>query len=278
MSRKFLSVCFLISLLLIYPNLNLMAGRLGIYAIDTQSGKTFSENADQRFPLCSTSKLMIVSAVLKRSMAQKGLLNKKVYFTNEQLSAAGYAPITQHYIKQGMTLKELAQAAISYSDNAAANLLMSEIGGPAEVTAFARSIGDEKFNLVRMEPALNSAVPGDERDTSTPKAMIRSMQKLLLGNVLGAPQRQLLAKWLVENTTGGHRIRAAVPIGWKVGDKTGTGEYGTTNDIAIIWPPGRKPILMAVYYTQVNKNAMPNDDVIVKATQRAMAMLQSESS
>ena len=245
--------------------------RLGIYAIDTHSGKTFSENADQRFPLCSTSKLMIVAAVLKRSMAQKGLLNKKVYFTNEQLTAAGYAPITQHYIKQGMTVKELAQAAISYSDNAAVNLLMNEVGGPGAVTAFARSIGDEKFNLVRMEPNLNSAVPGDERDTSTPKAMARSMQKLLLGNALGAPQRNMLSKWLAENTTGAHRVRAAVPIGWKVGDKTGTGEYGTTNDVAIIWPPGRKPILMAMYYTQANKNAVANDQVIMTGARHVLA-------
>ena len=147
-----------------------------------------------------------------------------------------------------------------------ANLLIRKLGGPQEVTAFARSIGDQYFRLDRIEPALNSAIPGDPRDTTTPDAMTQNLNKILLGDILGPAQIKLLETWLKNCSTGDKRIRAAVPKSWTVGDKTGTGDYGTTNDIGIIWPPGCKPILLTIYFAQPEPNSPPRDDVIASAT------------
>jgi beta-lactamase class A len=153
-----------------------------------------------------------------------------------------------------MTVSELCEVTLQYSDNAAANLLMKQIGGPAAVTAYARSIGDSEFRLDRWETELNSALPDDVRDTTTPLAMARSLQKLVLGDVLPAAQRKLLRDWMVGNTTGATRIRAGVSAAWTVADKTGAGDYGTVNDIGVIWPPGKAPLVLAVYLTQPNKD------------------------
>ncbi len=245
-------------------------GRLGIYAIDTGNDFIIAYNAKQRFPICSISKVMSVAAILKQSMQAPSLLNQNIRYSKTRLISSGYAPITRKHIHTGMRIKSLCDAAVSYSDNTAANLLMQRLGGPKAVTAFARSIGDSKFYLVRWEPELNAAIPGDKRDTSTPKAMSQSLQKLVLEDVLAVKQRKHLADWLIKNTTGSTRIRAGVPRSWVVGDKTGTGNYGTTNDVAVIWPPKCKPIILSIYYTQASKNARPNDEVLTKATHDIM--------
>jgi beta-lactamase class A len=148
-----------------------------------------------------------------------------------------------------MTVAALCAATLQYSDNAAANLLLKVLGGPAAVTAFARSIGDATFRLDRWEPELNSALPGDPRDTSTPSAMARSLRALLVDDALPPAQRTQLRDWLLGNTTGDKRIRAGVPAGWRVADKTGTGARGTVNDIGALWPPERQPVLLALFYT-----------------------------
>jgi beta-lactamase class A len=153
---------------------------------------------------------------------------------------------------RGKTIWALAEAAISYSDNVAANLLLETIGGPAGFTAWLRTIGDHVTRLDRIEPDLNSAVPGDPRDTTTPSAMVADLRTLLLGPRLVTPLRDRLTGWLVVNTTGGARLRAALPSGWHIGDKTGTGGNGSTNDVAIVWPPGRAPVLVAAYLTETD--------------------------
>ena len=153
--------------------------------------------------MCSTAKVMVVADMLKHSMSDKGLLQRRITYNNHTLLASGYAPVTQKHLQTGMTIEQLGRATISYSDNAAANLLMQQIGGPKAVTAFARTIGDNDFRLDRWEPALNSAIPGDARDTTTPKAMANSLQKLVLKHVLAVKQRRLLHTWLVDNTAGG---------------------------------------------------------------------------
>ncbi|MDN8127273.1 class A beta-lactamase, partial [Burkholderia multivorans] len=160
-----------------------------------------------------------------------------------------------------------------YSDNTAANELMKLIGGPAAVTAYARSIGDDTFRLDRWETELNTALPGDLRDTTTPAAMAASLRVLVLGDALPAAQRAQLIEWLRGNKVGDKRIRAGVPTGWRVGDKTGTGDYGTTNDAGVLWPPSRAPIVLAVYYTQTRADAKAKDDVIATATRIAIATL-----
>ena len=238
-------------------------GRLGVAAYYTADHSQLNYRADERFAVCSTSKVLITSAILKRSEKEAGLLQHRIHFTKSDL--VNYSPITEQHFDDGMTVAELCAAALDYTDNTAANLLMKVLGGPSAVTAFARSIGDETFRLDRWETELNSAVPGDPRDTSTPAAMMKSLRRLALGDALGAPQRDQLVAWMRANTTGSTRIRAGVPAGWVVGDKTGTGDFGTTNDVAVAWPPSRPPIVIAIYFTQRTSDAEPRSDVLASA-------------
>ncbi|MEL0511981.1 inhibitor-resistant class A beta-lactamase KPC-135 [Klebsiella pneumoniae] len=237
-------------------------GSIGVYAMDTGSGATVSYRAEERFPLCSSFKGFLAAAVLARSQQQAGLLDTPIRYGKNAL--VPWSPISEKYLTTGMTVAELSAAAVQYSDNAAANLLLKELGGPAGLTAFMRSIGDTTFRLDRWE--LNSAIPGDARDTSSPRAVTESLQKLTLGSALAAPQRQQFVDWLKGNTTGNHRIRAAVPADWAVGDKTGTcGVYGTANDYAVVWPTGRAPIVLAVYTRAPNKDDKHSEAVYTRA-------------
>lgn len=240
------------------------SGRLGLYAIDTATGRSLSHRGDERFPLCSSFKAMLAAAILQRSTLTPGLLQERILYQQSDLIA--HSPITEQHLKDGMTVGELCAATIQYSDNAAANLLMKLLEGPEGVTTFARSIGDHHFRLERWETELNTAIPGDLRDTTTPKAMANSLDRLVLGDALPAPQRQQLQDWLRGNTTGAQRIRAGVPANWQVGDKTGTGAYGTTNDVAVLWPAGRAPLVLALYLTQTAENAAPRDAVLAAAS------------
>lgn len=231
-------------------------GRLGVAALNTADGRLVLHRADERFPFCSTFKMMASAAILAR---EPSLLKKHIQYEKSDLVA--HSPVTSKRVADGMTVAELCEATLQTSDNAAANLLMKQIGGPAAVTAYARSIGDTEFRLDRWETELNTAIPGDPRDTTTPLAMAKSLQKLVLGDALPAAQRKQLKDWMLGNTTGATRIRAGVPAGWPVADKTGAGDYGTVNDIAIIWPPGKAPIVLAVYITQPNKDDKSRPDI-----------------
>ncbi|RQS10225.1 PEN family class A beta-lactamase, Bcc-type [Burkholderia sp. Bp8998] len=245
-------------------------GRLGVCAIDTASGRRAQHRADERFPFCSTFKAMLSAAVLAQSVARPGLLQQRV--TVAQSDLVNYSPVSGKHVGTGMTVGELCEAAIQYSDNSAANLAMKLIGGPAAVTAYARSIGDDTFRLDRWETELNTALPGDLRDTTTPAAMAASMRVLTLGDALPPAQRAQLVAWLRGNKVGDKRIRAGVPAGWQVADKTGTGDYGTTNDAGVIWPRSRAPIVLVVYYTQARADAKAKDDVIAATARIAVAM------
>lgn len=249
-------------------------GRIGIAAIDTANNTRLEYRAEERFPMCSTSKMMVAAAMLKQSMTDSQLLQQTIHYKKDDMTSA-WSPITEKNLAAGgMTVAALCGAAVSYSDSTAMNLLMKQLGGAVAVTAFARSIGDNAFRLDRFEPELNSSIPGDPRDTSTPAAMANSLQGLTLGNTLALAQRKQLQDWLKGNTTGGKRIRAAVPMDWIVGDKTGTsGDYGSTNDIAVIWPPHCSPIVMTIYFTQNKKDAAPRDDIIVAATRIVLSEL-----
>ena len=207
--------------------------RLGI-AVVKKGVVEFSVNGTRRFPFCSTGKVIIVADILHQSQQHPGLLKKMFAYTTSTMMQSGYAPITFKAKDLTMSVAKLCQAAIEYSDNAAANMLIQELGGPRAVTQFARSIGDPSFRLDRYEPKLNSAIPGDLRDITTPISMAKTLDKLAFGHVLGNKQKQLLIHWLVNSKTGAKRIRAVVPKTWRAGDKTGTGDYSSTNDIAII--------------------------------------------
>lgn len=241
-------------------------GRIGLFAINTANNTHLQYRAKERFPMCSTSKVMCVAAILKQSINDKSLMQQRITFTKKEVDSSGYAPVTKKHIADGMTVGDLCQAALTESDNTAMNLLMKKLGGPGAVNAFAHSIADNNFRLDRYEPKLNSAIPGDLRDTTTPEAMANSLQQLALGNVLALPQREQLQAWLKNNITGNNRIRAGVPKGWIVGDKTGTGGFGSTHDIGLIWPPNGSPIVVALYFTQHKKSAEPRDDVIASVT------------
>jgi beta-lactamase class A len=198
--------------------------------------------------MCSTFKVLLVGAVLSRVDAGEEHLDRHISYEKPDLLE--YAPVTRANVSLGfMTVKALCKAAIEYSDNTAANLLLRTIGGPHRVTTYARSLGDSLTRLDRNEPSLNTAVPGDERDTTTPAAMAASLQKLLTGSVLSPPSRRELESWLMGCKTGIDSIRAGVPASWRVGDKTGSGAHATTNDIAILYPPSRSPIFVTAYYT-----------------------------
>jgi beta-lactamase class A len=217
-----------------------------VTALDTGSGKRLDYRSEERFPMCSTFKFLAAAAVLKRVDEKQDQLDRFIRYDAKEILE--YAPVTKAHLKDGgMELGALCAAAIEQSDNTAGNLLLDTIGGPTGLTNFMRSIGDEMTRLDRKEPELNSAIPGDERDTTTPAVMCADMQRLLLGNVLSESSRHLLEDWLQHNETGALMIRAGVPKAWIVGDKTGRCANGATNDVAIIRPPGRAPILVAVY-------------------------------
>lgn len=239
-------------------------GRLGVDVYDTGNDMHFGYRSGERFPMCSTFKVMLVGAILAQSMKTDAILGRRIRYAQHDLVT--YSPVTGKHVAHGMAVSELCKAAIQHSDNTAANLLIKMLGDVAAVTAFARSIGDTEFRLDRNETELNTAIPGDERDTSTPAAMGRSLRDLVLGDALHDRQRKPLKDWLLRNTTGQDRIRAGVPNDWEVGDKTGSGAYGTTNDLALVWPPKRSPISLAVYYTQGEAAAESKDEVIASAT------------
>jgi beta-lactamase class A len=240
-------------------------GRLGVAAFDTGRQIQLGYRGNERFPMCSTFKVLAASSILAREPA---LLAERIRYTKADL--VPYAPVTEQHLADGMTNAELCAAAIELSDNVAANLLMKQIGGPAGVTAFARSLGDDTFRLDRWEPDLNSATPGDPRDTTTPVAMMRTLQKLTLGDALAPAQRKLLVDWMLSSPTGAERIRAGVPAGWKVADKTGSGSHGSTNTIAVLYPPARAPIVIAVYFTQSPKQ---RNDVVAAAARAVVVAL-----
>jgi len=225
-----------------------VGGRLGVAALDTGSGRRLDHRGGERFPMCSTFKVLLAGAVLARVDRGSDGLGRALRYTRADLLE--YAPITTARVAEGrMTLADLCAAAVEVSDNTAANLLLAHLGGPGAVTAFARSLGDPVTRLDRTEPALNTAIPGDPRDTTTPSAMVDTLKHLLLGEALRPASRQRLEGWMRGCTTGGTRLRAGLPAGWIVGDKTGTGVRGTVNDMAILRPPGRAPILVAAYLT-----------------------------
>lgn len=244
-------------------------GRLGVCAIDTANGRRAQHRADERFPFCSTFKAMLAAAVLARSVERPALLQQRVTYRQDDL--VRYSPVTERHVGTGMTVAGLCAAAVQYSDNSAANLLLKLIGGPSAVTAYARAIGDDTFRLDRWETELNTALPGDLRDTTTPAAMAASLRVLALGEALPAAQRAQWIEWLRGNKVGDKRIRAGVPAGWRVVDKTGTGDYGTTNDVGVVWPPSRAPIVLAVYYTQTRADAQSKDDVIEASARIAVS-------
>jgi beta-lactamase class A len=223
-------------------------GRLGVAALNLATGARIGYRADELFLLCSTFKALAAAFVLARVDRKQERLDRRIVFSRKDL--VGKSVLEPRVGGAGMTMAEICDAAVTYSDNTAGNLLLASFGGPAGLTAFLRSLGDEVSRLDRTEPTLNAyAGPGDPRDTTTPAAMLETLRKLLFGDALSASSRHQLAAWLITNKTGDTRLRAGFPAGWLVGDKTGTGgnPEGSTNDIAVAWPAERGPVIVTAY-------------------------------
>jgi beta-lactamase class A len=241
-------------------------GRLGVAVLNLATGKRVGHRADERFLMCSTFKALAAALVLARVDQKKEQLDRRVVISKKDL--VSWSPGVEKRIGgAGMTVAELCDAAVTLSDNAAANLLLTSFGGPAALTAFARSLGDEVTRLDRIEPELNEReTPDDIRDTTTPAAMLGTLQKLLLGDALSPASRGQFAAWLITNKTGDTRLRAGLPKTWLVGDKTGTGsdKSGFNNDIAVAWPPDRAPVIVTAYCEMPSIPAAQRNAVIAE--------------
>ncbi|GHF53427.1 beta-lactamase [Streptomyces mashuensis] len=236
---------------------------LGVYAIDTGTGREVTYHDGERFSYNSTFKALAAGAVLKKYTLAG--LNKKVTYSRDDL--VPNSPVTEKHTDTGMTLAELCDAAVRYSDNTAGNLLLDDLGGPHALDAALERLGDDVTRMERHEPELNDWVPGEQRDTTTPRALTKDLRAFVLGDVLGKDERDQLTKWLRTNTTGDETIRAGVPKGWQVGDKTGAGTYhGTRNDIAVVWPPNSAPIVMTILSYRNDKNAKFDNKLVAQAT------------
>lgn len=238
-------------------------GRLGVVILDTDNGASIGSRENERFALCSTFKWIAAAAVLARVDAGTARLDQRVRYGRSDL--LDYSPVTSASVAQGyMTLGALCSAAVRVSDNTAANLMLEMIGGPAGLTRYIRSLGDPVTRLDRSEPDLNEATPGDVRDTTSPAAMVALIRQVFLGNALSSASRTQLEAWMRASTTGDSRLRAGLPAGWIAGDKTGTCGHNATNDVAIVRPPDRGPLLIAAYFSGSPLDARSRDAVLAQ--------------
>lgn len=251
-------------------------GRLGV-AASADGGKVFSYRGDERFPMCSTFKVLAAAAVLRD---KPGILEQRIHFAKNDIQP--WSPVTEKHLEDGMTVSELCAAMLQHSDNTAANLVLAQLGGPAGLTTIARSFGDTTFRLDRWEVDLNTAIPGDMRDTTTPLAMCRTLNGLLCGNLLKAPARKQLTDWMLACATGAGRIPAGAPQGWRSAHKSGSGENGTANDVGVLLPPSNpgqaatrkgknRPLVVALYLTGSKLTGPENDKILAQATRLVCA-------
>jgi beta-lactamase class A len=225
-------------------------GRLGVAILDTATGARLAHRGDERFAMCSTFKCLTAAHVLARVDRGQESLDRRIMYSARDILP--HSPITKRHVADGLTVGELCEATMTVSDNAAANLLLASFGGPPGFTAYARSLGDGVTRLDRVEPELNDWKAGEVRDTTTPNAMLDDLRKVALGDALSRASRDALVGWLVANKTGDKRLRAGVPRNWRVGDKTGTSGSGIFNDIAVLWPPDRAPLVVTAYYSEAS--------------------------
>ncbi|SFX48520.1 beta-lactamase class A [Marinospirillum alkaliphilum DSM 21637] len=226
-----------------------LKARIGFSAHDLETGLRWEHHADQRFAMSSTFKTLACAALLQQVDENEVQIERKISFSEADLVT--YSPVTeQHAGQREMSLFELCEATMTTSDNTAANLILQAIGGPEAVTEFVRGIGDDVTRLDRWETELNQATPDDERDTTTPNAMVANLEALLLGNVLSPSSRGQLREWLVGNKVADGLFRSSMPADWVIADRTGAGGFGSRSITAVIWPPERLPVVVAFYITE----------------------------
>jgi beta-lactamase class A len=253
-------------------------GRLGVCILDTKSGHAQGHRLDERFAMCSTFKLPLAGVVLREADAGRLKLTERTAFSEKDL--VPHAPVTSQHLRTGwMTVEALAEAAQLTSDNVAANLLLERLGGPPGFTALLREAGDTTTRLERYEPMMNLVLPGEARDTTTPRAMATTVAAFVVGNRLTPASREKLAAWTIATRTGDKRIRAGLPRDWRAGDKTGTASSdrmtNKINDVAIVWPPNRSAIVVAAYFDSSRKSAEIRDEE--QAVLAAVGRIAAES-
>lgn len=234
------------------------AGRLGVTLLDGAGTVLGGQRQDERFPMCSTFKFVLAAAVLQR--VDRGELSLEQRVDIRAADMLAHAPVTERHVGGALSVAELCRATMIYSDNPAANLLFPLVGDPPGLTRFLRGLGDAQTRSDRHEPEMNQFAAGDPRDTTTPAAMAATLRALLLGDVLRPASRQRLTEWMIDNRTGDDCLRAGLPRGWKIGDKTGSNGTDTRNDIAIVWPPGgRTPLLLTAYLNGARVDSAARD-------------------
>lgn len=238
-----------------------LPGKIGMSIVNADGQPIFGYRQNERFPLTSTFKVFACAALLDRLHKTAGSLDETVTIKPDELLS--YSPITKNYVAPAtITLHTLCSAAVSYSDNTAGNSILTYLGGPDAITRFMRESGDDVTRLDRTEPTLNEATPEDERDTSTPERMAAGLHTLLATPRLTAPHREMLEKWMRDDKVADNLLRAALPEGWAIADKTGAGGHGSRAIIAAVYPKGAQPVYMAIYITQTDAEMKVSDGVI----------------
>jgi beta-lactamase class A len=243
--------------------------RLGVAVVDPRTGRIVSYRAHERFAFASTNKTFIAAAVLDNSTPAD--LATVVHYSRSDLLA--YAPITSQFVEKGMTVTQLLDAMLRFSDNTAANILVGRLGGPSEVQQYLRRIGDMTTHVDRLEPDLNQAIPGDVRDTTTPTQFAKDLRSVILGSQLDSPQQVILRNDMLDNTTGDGTIRSGVNAAWPVADKTGTGDRGVRNDIAVVYPTGHSPIVVVIMTAPNDPTSAADDSLVAAATKIAVSAI-----
>lgn len=251
--------------------------RIGITVMDTSTSVVASYRGSERFPMNSTHKALLCGALLLSVDQGKFALTDRTQFDRSQWVT--YSPVTEkHVAPQSMSWEQLCSAAISYSDNTAANLIAKKLGGPAEVTRIIKSTGDDVTRFDRYEPELNSAVPGDERDSTTPIAISQTLHRLLFGPVLQASSRELLSQWMRDDKVADALLRSVLPPQWKIADKTGAGDYGSRSILSVVWPEKRPPVIIAIYITQTSATLTQSNEAIARIGKALFSAMRDNKS
>lgn len=251
-----------------------IGGRVGYAMTDLNSGQNWTYNADDRFPMSSTFKSLLCGVILGRVDLEAESLDRRINYTADDLVT--YSPATETNVDTGMTVGELCHAAITISDNTAGNLLLATVGGPSGFTAAMRDLGDTTTRLDRWETALNAGIPGDPQDTTTPQAALSTLNALLFGDVLTTASRKQLADWMIADAVADDLLRASLPDGWVIGDKSGAGGEGSRSIIAVIWPKPDHPVLASIYMTENDAEMPARNDAIAKIGAAMFAAVQAE--
>lgn len=247
--------------------------RVGVFAIDTATGTALGYRENERFPIGSTFKTLAAAALLRDHPLTDGYFDTVIQFSTDDV--VKYSPITETHVDSGMTVRDLAAAAIEKSDNTAANELLKLLGGPTAITKFVRTLGDTVTSLDDWEPLSNSGDTNPEHNSTTPAALAADYRAVVSGDALAEPEREQLTQWLLRSTTGMGRIRAGLPQDWKIGDKTGGGDYGLTNDVAVTWPPNSDaPIVIAVLSINTDEHAPADDPLVAQSAQAITGALR----